>query len=276
MKVAATLSRAALAALLAITPLALATGTASAASASKPRALAPPSVKLPYDARMVSCTRSPKTDSRTAVVGASMRPIGDGTRLALKVDLFQKPLSGGRWTLRADVPGLGSWSEPSDPSIGTRSNDVYKYRQAVGRLIVPYSYRFRVAFRWSDVNGRVVREETATTAVCREPDLRPDLTITNVTVEPGVTERTTIYNLTVRNIGRSAAVNIGISSPTSGIRAIRRLGPLESTEMMFIGPACTPELPGQTFTVDPSNLIDEARETNNSLLATCPATLDRP
>ncbi|MDW5596646.1 CARDB domain-containing protein [Conexibacter stalactiti] len=275
MKVAGTLSAAALLALLAISPAALATGTAHAAAA-KPRALAPPSVKLPYEARMVSCTRSPKTDLRTAVVGASMRPIADGTRLALKVDLYQRPLAGGRWTLRADVPGLGAWSQPSDPSIGTRSNDVYKYRQAVGRLVVPYSYRFRVAFRWSDASGRVVREETATTGLCREPDLRPDLVITSATVEPGVTERTAIYTVAVRNIGRSAAVNIGISSATSGIRAIRRLGPLESTEMVFVGPPCTAELPPQTFTVDPSNLIDEARETNNSLVASCPATLDRP
>lgn len=275
MKVAGTLSGAALLALLAISPAALATGTAHAAAA-KPRALAPPSVKLPYEARMVSCTRSPKTDLRTAIVGASMRPIAGGTRLSLKVDLYQRPLSGGRWSLRADVPGLGIWSQPSDPSIGSRANDVYKYRQAVGRLIVPYSYRFRVAFRWSDATGRVVREETATTALCREPDLRPDLVITSAAFEPVGTEGTGVYTVAVRNAGRSSAWNVGVGSTSAGLRTIRRLGPLESTELTFFGGGCSAELPGQTFTVDPSNLIDEARETNNSLLASCPATLDRP
>lgn len=276
MKVAATLSRAALIALLAIAPAVLATAAPAHAATAKSRVFVPASVKLPYEARLVSCTRSPKTDLRTAIVGASMRPIAGGTRLALKVDLYQRPLSSGRWALRADVPGLGAWTQPSDPSIGTRVNDVFKYRQAVGRLVVPSAYRFKIAFRWSDESGRVVREEMATTAICREPDLRPDLVITSATFVPGSTEAAGTYTVAVRNIGRSAAVNIAVASVSSGIRTIRRLGPLESTELTFFGPVCVTQLAVQTFTVDPSNLIDEARETNNSLAATCPATLDRP
>lgn len=277
MKVAATLSRAALIALLAILPGALLSAPAPAAAAAKLRALAPSATsKLPYDARVVSCKRGARSDLRTVVLGAWMRPLPAGTRLELRAELFQKPLTGGRWTLRSDVPGLGTWTAPSDPTIGTRPNDVFKYRQAVGSLVVPYAYRFRVSFRWSDAAGVVVREKSTTTAPCREPDLRPDLLITDVTVEPGADEQASSYTVAVRNAGRSAATNVGVGASFPASRAIRRLGPLESTTVSFPGPVCDPIAGGPTFTVDPSNLIDEARETNNILVTRCPATLDRP
>lgn len=272
MKVAGSLSRVTRIALLAL----LLTALLATASEAATRAALTPAVRSPYDARLLSCKRSPKTDVRTAVVAASMRPVGAGRRLALRVELYQRPLSGGRWALRSDVPGLGVWTAPSDPSIGSRANDVFKYRQAVGRLVVPYAYRFRVSFRWSDTSGAVVRETTATTQVCREPDLRPDLSFSDVAVEDGATADTSLYTVTVRNGGRSTAWNVGVTwSLSSATRTVRRLGPQESVELTFAGPRCSGAT-GPTFLVDPANAIDEARETNNSLLATCPATLDGP
>jgi hypothetical protein len=272
MKVAASLSRGTRIALLALLPI---TTGATAAEAATRAALTPVS-KNPYEARLLSCKRSPRTDVRTAIVAASMRPVGAGRRLALRVELYQRPLAGGRWALRSDVPGLGVWTNPSDPTIGSRPNDVFKYRQAVGRLVVPYAYRFRVAFRWSDASGRVVREELATTNVCKEPDLRPDLSFSDVAVEDGPTADSSSYTVTVRNNGRSPAWNVGVTwSLSSATRTIRRLGPLESAELTFTGARCSGPT-GPTFLVDPDIAIDEARETNNSLLATCPATLDEP
>lgn len=243
---------------------------------ARPRAVAQRPA-TPFEARLLACRRSPKTDARTAVVGASMRPIAGAKRLALRVELYQRPIGGGAWTLRADVPGLGEWTSPSDPSIGTRPNDVYKYRQAVGRLVVPYAYRFRVDFRWSDAAGRVVREETASTRPCREPDLRPDVTITAIDVGETTDEATSRYTVTVRNVGRSSASQVGVAATFAArTRTVRRLLPGESSEVTFLGPVCVAGEPGPTFFADPTNAIDEARETNNSLFATCPATLDRP
>jgi hypothetical protein len=57
---------------------------------------------------------------------------------------------------------------------------------------------------------------------------------------------------------------------------VKRLAPAQSAELVFWGPVCGAETPAPSFLVDPANLIDEARETNNSLVATCPATLDEP
>jgi hypothetical protein len=281
MKVAALLPRTALIALLATVAAAVASGTAAGAPASAAKvrsAVAPTALKNPYDARLLSCRRSPRADLRTAVIGASMRPVYGGRRLSLKVDLYQRPLSGGRWALRSDVPGLSVWSTPSDPSIGTRSNDVFKYRYAVGRLVVPFAYRFRVSFRWSDAGGAVIREETATTAPCKEIDLRPDLVVDDVVVDPAGTDAAAgVYTVVVRNAGRTAARNIGVGSTYSpAVRSIARLDPLQSTELTFFGPACVVGRVAPTFLLDPANTIEEARETNNSLAATCPATLVGP
>ena len=272
MKVAGSIARGSRLALLALLTTLLVAGAAEAAT----RAALTPAVRSPYDARLLSCKRSPRTDVRTAVVAASMRPVGAGRRLALRVELYQRPLAGGRWALRSDVPGLGGWAPPRGPTLGPRPHAGVKFRQAVGRLVVPYAYRFKVTFRWTDTAGTVVREAAATTAICKEPDLRPDLSFSDVAVEDGPTADSSRYTVTVRNSGRSAAWNVGVTwSLTSATRTIRRLGPYESVELAFTGARC--QLPtGPTFLVDPDNTVDEARETNNSLVATCPATLDRP
>lgn len=260
--------------------------TAPAASAGttaqRVRAVLPPPPrgggKPVYDARLLTCRRSPLTESRTATVSTVMRPVAGGRRLSLRVDLYQRPLAGGRWALRSDVPGLSEWTSPSDPSIGSRPSDVYRYRQAVGRLVVPFAYRFRVTFRWADGAGRAVHEAVVHTAPCREPDLRPDLTITSALADASrAGEPSVRYVVTVRNAGRAAATGVQVSATFSApTRTIRKLAPGQSVELLFAGPLCGGEAPAPSFLVDPANQIDEARETNNSLLATCPATLDEP
>ncbi len=116
------------------------------------------------------------------------------------------------------------------------------------------------------------------TAPCREPDLRPDLTISAAVADasqPG--ETTTRYVVTVRNAGRGHATGVQVAATFSGpTRTVKRLGPGQSADVVFWGPPCGSGSAAPSFLVDPANLIDEARETNNSLVATCPATLDEP
>ena len=260
--------------------LTLAAMPLAAASAADPSA--------PAGARVLGCRQSPLLDQRVAVVGTTMRPLPAGRRLLVRIDLWQR-LAGGRWTQRTDVPGLGAWTAPSDPLLGTRPGDVFKYRQAVGRLLVPASYRFRVAFRWLDPDGAVVREKTVQTPVCKQPDVRPDLTLAAVQATPSPRADGLVrYAVTVRNDGRSAATHAvvaatlpGDATPELHLRTVARLDPGQSATVAFTGPGCAAgELPA-VFVADPSNAVDESRETNNELDATCPApqagvaTLDR-
>jgi uncharacterized repeat protein (TIGR01451 family) len=265
---------------------ALAAGT-SGASQPAPTSAAPTvghhpgHARLPYGAQLASCRRSPRIAGRVATVSAMMRPVHGGTHLALRISLYQRPLAAGRWALRSDVPGLGAWTTPSDPTIGSRPADVFKYRQAVARLVVPFAYRFRVELRWSDSAGKVVRRAASKTAICREPDLRPDLTIDRVDVTPLLRASDHArYAVTIRNAGRSTVrdVVVGASFPSQPtfapvtVTAPGRLAPAASVVVTFSGPTCSVVAP-PAFTVDPSNAIEESDEGNNALTAVCPASV---
>lgn len=233
----------------------------------------------PAGARLVACRRSPLLDERTAVVGAVMHPIAGATKLALRIDLYQRSIGSARWMLRSDVPGLGSWTSPTDPSVGSRPADVFKYRQAVARLVVPYAYRFHVGFRWLAASGAVVRESGTTTGTCREPDLRPDLVLSDLSVVPTSREGIARYTVVVRNVGRSPVrgVVVGATFASSGGTAsggaggVGRLAPGAAAAVTFAGPSCAAGATPPTFLADPANTVDEARETNNELTGTCPA-----
>jgi CARDB len=230
----------------------------------------------PAGARLASCHRAPTIDQRNAVVSTWMRPTADGRRLALKLDLWERR-AGQRWALRTDVPGLGSWVTPSDVRVGSRAGDVFKYRQAVGRLEVPAAYRFHVTFHWLDADGKVVREASRTTAVCRQPDLRPDLMLRDVRSHPAGGDSVR-YVVRVGNEGESAVVRAvvaatlpGDAAPGGHTRVVRALAPGATAVVRFTGPGCPAGAQPASFVADPSNTVEESDETNNGLAAVCPA-----
>jgi hypothetical protein len=251
---------------------------APVAPAAPPVRDASATTDVPAGARLLACRHSPSLDQRTAVVAAWMRPLPAARRLALRIDLYERN-PGAHWTLRSDVPGLGMWTTPSDALVGTRAGDVFKYRQAVGRLVVPAAYRFHVAFRWFDANGTVVREGARTTAVCRQPDLRPDLVLESVTETPAPHDPALArYAVVVGNEGQSAVARATVAAtfpsdvtPGLHVRVVRRLAPGATVLVAFTGPGCAAGGQPATFLADPSNAFDEADETNNALTASCPA-----
>jgi hypothetical protein len=250
--------------------------TAGGASATAPTAPTPSAPSA--GARLATCSQGPQIDARSAVVSAWMKPLADAEHLTLKLDLYQRQLPAGHWTVRSDVPGLGTWTAPSDALVGTRAGDVFKYRQAVGRLVVGFGYRFRVGFRWLDDAGAVVRESAVTTRTCRQPDLRPDLVPTDVQVKPSpIAPGTFLYAVTVTNQGRTtvprAVLNAtypGETTPGLHRHRVGRLAPGASVAITFTSPGCDAGDVPATFIIDLANAVDEANETNNQLVATCP------
>jgi hypothetical protein len=239
--------------------------------------------KLPRDAaRLVSCKRSLRPDGRAATVLTTMRPVRHATHFAVRIDLYQRPLAGGAWTLRSDVPGLGAWLAPNDPKLGSRPKDVFEYRQSIGRLAYPFAYRFRAAFRWSDDSGAIVRQAQVRTLPCREPDLRPDLRLTDVTILPSgmmpLQGQPTLvrYRVGVTNGGHRSAHGVAVQGDflTGGVdapqtRTLALVRPGERFHVSFVAPTCAALDAPPSFTVDPGNTVDEANEANNTLLATC-------
>lgn len=228
-------------------------------------------------ARLAACRHSPSIDQRVAVVSARMKPLPGAARLTLKLDLFQRlQVPGARWTLRTDVPGLGTWTTPSDALLGTRAGDVFKYRQAVGRLVLGYAYRFRVSFRWLDATGAVVREGTLTTRACGQPG--PDLVATTVRMDPHPVVRGAVrYAVTVVNQGRTPVARAILSATYPGEttvgghrKRIGRLLPGASVVIVFTGTPCAAGEAPAAFAVDPDGLVEETNEANNQLVASCP------
>jgi hypothetical protein len=161
--------------------------------------------------------------------------------------------------------------------VGSRAGDVFKYRQAVGRLLAPAAYRFHVTFHWLHADGAVVRETARTTATCRQPDLRPDLVLRDARALPAG-DGSVRYVVRVRNEGRSAVAQATIAATFPGdatpglhLRTVRRLEPSASTIVSFIGPGCAAGEQPAAFLADPSNAVEEADETDNALTASCPA-----
>ncbi|HKG39947.1 MAG TPA: CARDB domain-containing protein [Conexibacter sp.] len=268
-----TSARAVAVALLATLAAFLLASPAPAASLSRGASTA---TAAPAGARLLSCRHSPAIDERTAVVGAWMRPLPAGRRLALRVDLWQRN-PGARWTQRTDVPGLGVWTTPSDAGLGSRAGDIFKYRQAVGRLVVLAAYRFHITFHWLNADGAVVREVSRTTAICRQPDLRPDLVLRDVRALPA-RDGSVRYLVRVGNEGRGAVVGAtvaatfpGDATPGLHLRTVRRLEPSASAVVTFTGPGCAAGEQPAAFLADPSNAVEEVNEANNALTGSCPA-----
>ncbi len=246
---------------LALTALLAATATGSASAAS-----------TDAGARLLACRHSPSIDERVATVSAWMKPLATAKRLTLKIDLFQRQqVRGARWTQRTDVPGLGAWSVPSDALLGTRAGDVFKYRQAVGRLVLGSDYRFRVSFRWLDAAGAVARESALTTRACRQPG--PDLVLTGLRTAPASDPSLVRATFTVSNVGRAPAARVVVGAmPATGERVRRpvgRLAPGESVTVTLLGPACANGGTATFFTADPDGLVEEVDEGNNQLDGAC-------
>ncbi len=277
------------------TAIALAPGAAAADASAVPSTTSRPAIAVTgsaqalhgshtrgarFGARLVACQRSAVLDGRTATVLATMRPVPGATQFALRIDLLQRPLAGGRWTVRSDVPGLGSWMSPKNPALGSRAGDVFKYRQSVQQLVAPFAYRFKVRFRWSDADDKVVKKASALSKRCAQPDLRPDLVLPTVTTLPAPHQPKALrYTVTVRNTGHGPARGIVVAAnfpgndTASGItRTIFRLDAGRSAQVSFGGPPCSSLTGPPSFTVDPSNVIDELNEANNQLTFACPAS----
>ena len=147
-------------------------------------------------------------------------------------------------------PGdLGVWITPTNPTLGQLPRRrVESCSKPVVDLAAPAAYRFRVAFRWIGAHGPGARHGArAAAAICRQPELRPDLAVTSIAVAPiaGRPERRMLYTRgdRQRRADRRAgpfevlfAPGDGSTSPTTdtGHAAARAHA---ATPVAFTGPA---------------------------------------
>jgi hypothetical protein len=240
--------------------LALLLPVAAALAAPAHAAAAPAAVKV------LECTPSLEPEARTATFQARIRDTdGDADRLQVRFALQTRTL-GELGYRKVVAPGFGVWLT-SDAGV-----DRYAYAKTVANLAAPASYRMVVRFRWLDAEGETLRTAKRTSAACRQPDLRPNLVVRRVDVEPAPEAGLRRYVVVLRNTGRTAAaastVSLRIGDSERLIRESAALEAATTRSIAFTAPACTP---GETLeaTADAGAAIDEAHE-ENLLTLPCP------
>jgi hypothetical protein len=208
---------------------------------------------------LLECERG---DRPAAEFQASMDASPAAARMQMRF-VLQARWPGRRGYRRVAAPGFGTWAS-AHPGVSR-----YTYTRRVENLIGPASYRVSVRFRWLDAAGRTVAQAGARSRSCRQPDLRPDLEVTELAIAPGVDR----YRVVVRNRGRSAAGAFDVELSVGGVAVapvrVQGLGARRERLVEIDGPACEPGLE-VTATADPVDAVSERSEAGNVLTLTCP------
>jgi hypothetical protein len=220
----------------------------------------------PLQARLVACATGPTAAARRATFTASMPALAGGVRMGIRFDLLERAVGEPEFA-RVRLPAWGRW-ERSD-----RGRTGFIYTKTVRGLRAPGAYRARVRFRWYAADGRVLRRARRLTAICREPDPRPDLRAGALAIGPGLGGGTVTYLLTVRNAGRGAAGAFAVALATAGVPqapvAVDGLAAGEGRVVEIAGPRCAP---GSTvrFVLDPDGAVAESEEADDVVDRPCP------
>jgi CARDB protein len=221
-----------------------------------------------------TCTRALDPGARAVAVQATMRPLVGTRKMAMRFELLQR--SPGLPVQEVSAGDLGVWRTPPDPTLGQLPRDVWRLQKTVYNLDVPFTYQFRLTFRWTGVRGKVLGTATRYTKTCRQRELRPDLAVTSIAVAPiAAHPKKELYTAVIANQGLTGAGPFQVlfapgdtSAPTSD--TITFLGAGKSRTLTFVGPVCDSASP-PTVSADSASQVDDFNRANNTLSAACPA-----
>ena len=219
----------------------------------------------PLAATLAACQSGATADERFAVFTGSMPAMRGTRRMAMRFDLAVRATGEKVWTA-VRARGFGRWQRSEPGHAG------FVYTKRVERLAQAASYRVIVRFRWFGAAG-VQRTTLRRTAVCRQPDQRPNLQIETVlALGPGAEPGTSRYAVYVINTGRTAAGAFDVGeagAPAERRRSIAGLPAGERATVEVVSSSgCAP---GDVldFRVDAGKAVDEARENDNGLIRPC-------
>jgi len=261
------------AAVLAAAPVAFASAPASApASSSKAQGHGSSALGKTH-LRGFVCQRALDPPARAVSVVAVMRPVTATKSMSMRFQLLTKT-TGARWT-QVHGGDLGTWVSPKPATLGERPGDVWVLNHPVADLPAPASYKFKVSFRWTGAGGAVLATADRVSAVCVQPELRPDLRVVSVTIgsvaaHPNLAQ----YTVKLANLGTSAAGPFDVRFAAGSVvktHTVNRLGPHQKRTDTFLGPLCS-SVDAPTVVVDPTQTVDDLNRADNSLTvpAGCP------
>lgn len=213
-------------------------------------------------AKLAACESGPSAADRFAVFSGAM-PRNGATSMAMRFDLYEKP-RGGTFQ-RVALANWGVWERTAKKNVPG-----FIFTKRVEQLAAPAAFRAVVSFRWYDANGKVLDTARKTSAVCRQPDWRPDLRVKRIILPPADGGQTKVV---IRNDGRSAASAFGVNVARADFVKGATLSALPAGGQTTIGVSLGRCKPGNTITVtlDPAGAVDESDEANDTASLVCPA-----
>ena len=140
-----------------------------------------------------------------------MPAVAGTKRMWMRFDLFARvaPATG---FAAVKAPKLGVWQK----SAPGRVSSGFVFTQRVQGLTAPASFRAQVRFRWYGKGGKLLRSATRTSAICKQPDQRPDLRAGALDAVRGPLPDQATYALDVRNDGHTAAAGFDVVLTVGG------------------------------------------------------------
>lgn len=231
-------------------------------------AAAPAAEARPFArAELAACTHGSAATDRAAEFEARMRRARGAARMQMRFALQARTPDRPRWG-GVSAPGFGVWTSADSGTVA------YVYTKRIENLLAPASYRTVVRFRWLAANGHTLAARRLVSPVCRQPDPRPNLAVSEIVVLPGAVPGRARYLVTVRNTGRAAIGPYGLTLTIAGDRRPAvgdpGLGPHAATTFEVRGPACAPGAP-LVAEVEPDEAVEERTVSDNRLSLPCPA-----
>jgi hypothetical protein len=214
-------------------------------------------------ASIKSCKSGDSADARAAVFYGRMKQVNGTDQMMMRFTLMQR--FGDSKQIKVDLPALRAWRQ-STPGV-----KVFGYSQTVAGLAQGGDYRAKIEYRWLDRDGNLLRKDARQTGVCHVKGDLANLALGDISAGPGPVADTSIYKLTVMNVGKVAAndvaVELFVDGAATDIQHIVSLAPNESRQVSFRGPVCKRRL---RALVDPNNAIHEESELDNEQIFGCP------
>jgi hypothetical protein len=222
----------------------------------------------PLRARLSACQSGPVATERTATFVGSMPAVAGTKRMWMRFDLFVRVAPASDFaSLKA--PKLGVWQK----SAPGRASSGFVFTQRVQGLTAPAWFRAQVRFRWYGKGGKLLRSATRTSAVCKQPDQRPDLRAGALDAARGPLLDQATYELDVRNDGHTAAGGFDVVLTVGGAEQppqhVAGVAPAATATVTFVAPRCAP---GSTllFELDADDAIEESGEADDVVERACP------
>jgi CARDB protein len=193
-----------------------------------------------------------------AVFEGRVTPLRRAAKTQMRFTLEARTPEEPQWQ-RVPADGFGTWIT-APPKVGR-----YLYDKTVEELIAPADYRAVVQFRWRDAKGHTLRSERAVSKVCRQPDPRPDLEVSSLTIGAR-------YVALLTNSGRGDAGPFSVAFTHNGeplgTVSVDGLAAGATTRVALTASACAP---GELIAAqaDSGDAVDEADEGGNVLSVTC-------